>query len=104
MSLGDDRSQHIDTGGGDIGNVVGPGASVGGHVISEKHPEPQAPRSKTGSAVVTYSSLTLAMVVLVGFVVLGVAGTLEWKYALPAALGGGVIIGAGGMLAGHLRG
>jgi hypothetical protein len=101
--------QHGDTVGGDkvggdkVGGdktgrdkiTVGPDASIGGAAPVKR---------KRGSAIVTYVSLAIAAVVLVAFVVLGITGTLEWKYALPAALGGSLVIAGGGLLASHLRG
>lgn len=108
--MSEDRGQHINTGGGSIGNVVGSDASVGGDVTSTQtsqpapeQPSPTPPR-RAALGAVTYASLALASVILLVFLALGITGVLDWKYALPAALAGGIVIGAGALISGDLRG
>jgi hypothetical protein len=104
IAMGDDRSQRIDTKGGDIGNILGADSHIGRDVVGRDRAASGVPKPNTRSAGATYASLAIAILVAIIFTILGIVHVLEWKYAVPAALGGGVVIAAGSMLASHFRG
>jgi hypothetical protein len=99
---------HGDITGGD--KVSGNKTTVGGSVIGDvtggtKTAEPAVPQPnpKKGGASAVWAGLTLAVIVLVGFILLGILDVLDWSLALPAALGGSFVIAAADMIAAHLR-
>lgn len=104
------------TGGGDApaglaGADVGPDVQIASAGLSPRRlggsgtvhtersgPAPVAPQSDRSSSAIVYTALGLSALVLVVFVVLGITGDVMWEIAVPAALGGTLLIGAAALL------
>jgi hypothetical protein len=93
---------HGDQTGGDKTTIGGDQVGrdkVGG----DQHRSPTQTRPRTASAVVTTVVVVLTVVVFACFITLGVTEVLEWKVALPCALGGGLLVSLGSLVTAQLR-